>query len=164
MLIKPIVKRGVKETSWLDGFVKSRLNGNATHEAICTEKMEYALSKYCRKLDYHTSSKFSIDTGLFFNNGIYSIAVISRGYKKVLLITDIEKQITANIERRIRDFSITEKKASKEEKNAYAEYFKLDENANLNPFYMINFTEHVSKSIFNEKQNFKDIVEEFEFC
>lgn len=162
MIIKQIVKRGVKDTTWLDGFVKSRLNGNARHESICTDKMIYALSKYCRKLDFHTSSKFNIESGLFFNDEVYSIAVISRGFKKVLIITDIQKQINENINRRVREFNSTQKNAPIEEKEAYQKFFELDETANFNPF-LVNFTETVYKSISNEYQNFQDVIEEFEF-
>ena len=56
MRIGKIIKRGVDNTDWLDGFVESGLNGEDSRSALCTDKMYYAISKYARELEIGRAS------------------------------------------------------------------------------------------------------------
>ena len=164
MRAKNIIKRGTKDTKWLDKFVESRLSDKAIHKASCTDKMYNAISNYARCLDYHISET-CVERGLFFNNGEYALEVI-KGYKNknILYIYNIEKCIELEIQKRIEDYEETNRRynetPTEEELQVYLQFFKKDTTENFNPF-SVNFTKETANKIMNERKQFLDIIKEY---
>ena len=89
MLYNKIIKRGVKDTTWLHSFLESSLNGKAGTTRIRTDKMLYALKNYGRFLKYLSGS--TTGEGLFYNDGKYAFCVIYYSNCKRLYIKDVRK-------------------------------------------------------------------------
>lgn len=162
MLIKPICKRGIKNTEWLDKFVASKLQNDAWVIFTLTPKMEYALNKYCRSLDVYRD-RYTIETERFYNCEKYSIHIYPSYYGKYeCRITDTEKMIEFNIEKRYYDFitNVNNKNISEHEKLKTAEWIRIDAINNYDPF-PFNFVEKVYKKISNERIDYSNMIAEF---
>lgn len=158
---KDIIKRGVKDTTWLDNFIKSNLKeNNITKINYCTEKMLYAISKTARYLSYYIT-KNTTRSGLFYYNSRTNLAleqIEDVNGRKFIYCYNVEKFVNDKCKNRVQDFlkelkedSLLEK-ATKEEVEKIKELITLDTKENENVF-SANFTKTETTKIYKELTN-----------
>ena len=165
MRLKHIVKRGVSDVSWLHEFCKSSLNGANSVERVCTEKMENALRKYGRDLQYHFGM-FDVGSGNFYLDDTYSLCIIEiRKFGKmvkVVRIYDIKKCIDTEIQIALDKL---DKKIKEHDDlyNLYKNFYTLERYANYNQFPAINFEMNTTnKKLLNDFKHFYKLLDEIE--
>lgn len=161
MIYKKIIKRGIKDLSFIDNFLKEKLQDNEeTIINISSNVYSKILCRYARSLEYHVD-RFNTNFSLFFNDEIYSFEVLSRHNGKYgeyykLHIVDIEKFTAKQIEKRLLNL---EANKNKELKYLYLRLFQIQANENINPFKLNLYLNETNKRIINEFTNSKEEIE-----
>lgn len=165
MLYKKIVKRGVKNLTFMQNFLQEKLDGNAEVIINVSEKVyDRILCKYARHLEYHCmydTEKYS----LFYNDGEYSFEVLSEHFGQYgpyykLHIADIEKLRTSIINKRLASIEMTE-----QTKELYMRLVEIQVDAMLNPFRLsvksnVVQTLGISREEYNIIQRLEELEDE----
>lgn len=161
MRIKKIIKRGVKDLTFINNFLNEKLQGKDEVVINVNENVyNKILCRYGRKLEYNID-RFSTGFTLFFNNDVYSFEVIRECYGKYgtyykLHIVDIDKLSHSRIDKRLNGL---ESNIEGELKDLYVQLFTVQEFNNMNPFSLNLPTEKITKG-FDEREN--DILKKIE--
>ena len=169
MLIKKIVKRGVKDMTFINKFLSEKLNGKSSVEININENVYNKICKRNgRELYYYGCSSNDLRTGLFFNNLEYAFQIGSSlngkyGAYYKMKIVDIQKTTIENLNNRI-----AASKLKESTKDLYLDLFKQQEVDMFNPFSMnlkdkklLDLTQfEIEKEIINKIENAEDEQEE----
>lgn len=100
MLYNDCIKKGINDTTWIDNFCVSCLDGLGYNKRVCTEKMLNALTKYTRSITYLIDRYTSRTAEIYINNRVgYALVIVDTKYNKEVRIYDIKKEIEAEYNR-----------------------------------------------------------------
>ena len=125
------IKKGIKDTTWIDDFCMSCLEGEETDERVCTEKMLYALTKYTRTVTYLIDRFTTRIAELYINNATgYALVIVDTKYNKKVRIYDIKKCVESEYNRSLNEL-LNDKHYKKDVEieevlNCYKEIFKIE--------------------------------------
>lgn len=134
------IKKGVKDTAWIDNFCASCLNENSYNERVCTEKMLVALTKYTRSIAYLVARFTARIAEIYINNKAgYAVVIVDVKYGKKVRVYDIKKEVEAEynrlLEELLNDRHYKKAVAISEILEAYKELYKI-EAANYNYIHL----------------------------
>ena len=160
------IKRGIKDTSWIDNFCISCLDGKETAERVCTEKMLYALTKYTRTVTYLIDRFTTRTAQLYINNATgYALVIVDTKYNKKVRVYDIKKAIETEynrlLEKLLNDKHYKKAVATTEILEAYKELYKAEAD-NYNYIHLNLENNKVNKSIVNDLVNTISLIDKID--
>ena len=164
---KNIIKKGMKDLSWLESFLKEKLNGEAEISINAGEKMyNNIFCKYGRIIEIEKGGKYQnkVIRRVIFTNGKYAFEQSSEakngkyGIYFVFRIIDIEKYLENQEEKEYKDYLKKNKKDSEELKILYKELCHIT--FSLNGYYFKNIIS--DKKLLNNNIDNTEIINKIE--
>lgn len=164
---KNIIKKGVQDLSWLESFLKEKLNGEPETLINASEKMyNNIFCKYGRIIETEKGSRYQNKTTgrVIFTNGKYAFEQASEvkngkyGTYFIFRIIDIEKYLEDQEEKEYEDYLKKNKKDRQELKILYKELCHIT--FNLNGYYFKNIIS--DKKLFNDNIDNTEIINKIE--